>query len=407
MLTSKVMRPIPVAARVDRFSYAIRNIVTEARAVESQGRRVRYLNIGDPVAFGFKTPPHLIEAVRQAMVDGHNGYLPSNGIAAAREAVADDYTARGMAASPDRVLISTGTSEAIDLALNALVDEGDEVLVPMPTYPLYTAVLATINAQPRYYRTDPNHEWLPDFDHLRTLVTPRTRVLIVIDPNNPTGAVYPPPVRRALIEFAARHDLTILADEVYAELGFDGPVPLLASLEPDAPIISLSSLSKAYLAPGWRAGWMVVAATPRLDNVLAAMKKLADGRLCSPGPMQHGIVAAMTGDRSHQTTFRRALGERARVTTDALNAIPGITCVAPRAAFYAMPAVSLPPGHTDEDYVLGLLRTTGILCVYGSGFGMPPEQGTFRIVFLADPVELASVFADIGAYTRDYLKRAG
>jgi len=406
MLTSKAARPIPVAARVDRFSYAIRNIVTEARAVEASGRRVRYLNIGDPVAFGFKTPQHMIDAVQRAMADGHNGYLPSNGIAAAREAVAADFASRGMTASPDRVLITTGTSEGIDLALNALVDEGDEVLVPMPTYPLYTAVLATINAQPRYYRTDPNHEWLPDFDHLRTLVTPRTRVLTVIDPNNPTGAVYPTSVRRALIEFADRHSLTILADEVYAELGFDGPVPLLASLAPDAPIISLSSLSKAYLAPGWRAGWMVVGATPRLDGVLAALKKLADGRLCSPGPMQHAIVAAMTGDRSHQVMFRRALSERARVTTDSLNAIPGMKCVPPRAAFYAMPAVSLPPGRTDEDYVLALLRATGILCVYGSGFGMPREVGSFRIVFLADPAELAAIFADIGAFTRDYLERA-
>jgi alanine-synthesizing transaminase len=407
MLTSKAVRPIRVAARVDRFSYAIRNIVTEARAVESRGQRVRYLNIGDPVAFGFHTPPHLIEAVRRAMVDGHNGYLPSNGIEAAREAVAIDSTSRGMPASPERVLITSGTSEAIDLALNALVDEGDEVLVPMPTYPLYTAVLATINAQPRYYRTDPNQDWLPDFDHLRTLVTPRTRALVIIDPNNPTGAVYPLSVRRALIEFAARHDLTIVADEVYAELGFEGPVPLLASLEPDAPIISLSSLSKAYLAPGWRAGWTVVGSTPRLDNVLAAMKKLADGRLCSPGPMQHAIVAAMTGDRSHQTTFRRALAERARLTTESLNAIPGMTCVPPHAAFYAMPALSLPAGRTDEDYVLGLLRATGILCVYGSGFGMPPERGTFRIVFLADPAELKSVFVDIATFTRDYLHRAG
>src|SRR6185369_14991997 len=157
-----------------------------------------------------------------AMRDGQNGYLPSAGILPAREAVATDYTAKGIPTGPDRVLITTGTSEAIDLVLNALVDEGDEVLVPMPTYPLYTAVLATINAQPRYYRTDPNHEWLPDFEHLRTLVTPRTRVLIVIDPNNPTGAVYPTSVRRALIEFAERHDLVILADEVYGDIAFDG-----------------------------------------------------------------------------------------------------------------------------------------------------------------------------------------
>ncbi len=407
MPTSKMARPIPVAARVDRFSYAIRNIVAEARLVEARGLRVRYLNIGDPVAFGFQTPPHLIEAAQRAMRDGHNGYLPSAGIPAAREAVAADYSTRGMPASADRVLITTGTSEAIDIALNALVDEGDEVLVPTPTYPLYTAVLAKMNARPLYYRTDPECEWLPDIEHLRSLVTPRTRVLVVIDPNNPTGAVYPASIRRALIDLADQHGLTILADEVYAELGFEGPVPLLATLEPDAPIISLSSLSKAYLAPGWRTGWMVVGSTSRLDAVLAAVKKLADGRLCSPGPMQYAVTAALTGDRSHQAAFRRALAERARITTQMLNAIPGMRCVAPRAAFYAMPFVSLPPGRTDEDYVLALLRATGILCVYGSGFGMPPEQGTFRIVFLADPGELASIYADIGAFTRDYLERAG
>jgi aspartate/methionine/tyrosine aminotransferase len=407
MPTSKIARPpIPVAARVDRFSYAIRNIVAEARAVEARGLRVRYLNIGDPAAFGFQPPAHMVEAAVRAMRDGHNGYLPSPGIPEAREAVAADYGVRGVPVSPDRVLITTGTSEAIDIALNALADEGDEVLVPTPTYPLYTAVLAKLNAQPRYYRTDVNRDWLPDIDHVRSLITPRTRVLVIIDPNNPTGAVYPAPVRRALIELAEQHNLTIVADEVYAELGFDGSVPLLATLEPDAPIISLSSLSKAYLAPGWRTGWMVVGPTPRLDRVLAAVKKLADGRLCSPGPMQYAVTAALTGDRSHQVSFRKALAERARITTEAFNSIPGMGCVPPRAAFYAMPFLSLPPGRTDEDFVLGLLRATGILCVYGSGFGMPPEQGTFRIVYLADPGELSQIYAEIASFTRGYLERA-
>lgn len=405
MPTSRTARPIPVAARVNRFSYAIRNIVTEAKAVEARGMRVRYLNIGDPVAFGFQTPFHLVEAATRAMRDGHNGYLPSAGIPAARDAVAADYRARGVAMTPERVLITTGTSEAIDLALNALVDEGDEVLVPSPTYPLYTAVMAKINAQPKYYRTDPAREWQPDIEHLRSLITSRTRVLVIIDPNNPTGAVYPPAVRRAMLALAEEHNLTIVADEVYGEIGFDGPVPLLGTIDPDAPIISLSSLSKAYLAPGWRTGWLTVSATPRLDDALAAMRKLADGRLCSPGPMQYAVAAALNGDRSHQVTFRAALAERARITTESLNAIPGITCVSPRAAFYAMPAVSLPPGRTDEDYVLALLRETGILCVYGSGFGVSPERGTFRIVFLANPKELESIYADIGAFTRDYLQR--
>jgi aspartate/methionine/tyrosine aminotransferase len=397
-------RAIPVASRVDRFSYAIRNIVTEARAVEARGTRVRYLNIGDPVAFGFKTPAHIVEAAVAAMRNGQNGYLPSAGIEPAREAVAADYAQRGIMVSPDRVLITTGTSEAIELALNALVNDGEEVLVPLPTYPLYTAVLAKIGAVPRYYRTDPQRDWLPDLDSLHSLVSERSRVLVVIDPNNPTGAIYPPSVRRALIDFADRHDLTILADEVYGDLGFEGSVPPLGTLDPEAPILSLSSLSKAYLAPGWRAGWLVVGATRRLDAALAAMKKLADGRLCSPGPMQYAIVAALTGDRSHQPAFRKALAERGRLTAEMLNAIPGVSCVPPQAAFYVLPSVALPPGTTDEDYVLALLRETGILCVHGSGFGMRPEEGFLRIVFLADPGELATIYSDMAAFTRNYLR---
>ena len=398
-------RPVPVAARVNRFSYAIRNIVAEAKAVEAAGRHVRYLNIGDPVAFGFKTPEHLVDAAVRAMRDGHNGYLPSVGIAAARDAVAAEYTARNVPTTSDRVLITTGTSEGIELALNALVDEGDEVLVPSPTYPLYTAVLAKIGAAVRYYRTDPDRDWLPDTDHLRSLITPRTRVLVVIDPNNPTGAVYPAAVRRALIDLAERHDITILADEVYGDVGFDGPVPLLAALNPEAPIISFSSLSKAYLAPGWRTGWLVVGASPRLDEALGAIKKLADGRLCSPGPMQHAVAPALNGDRSHQVAFRKALAERGKITSDMLNAIPGMRCVTPRAAFYGMPSVTLPPGRTDEHFVLSLLRETGILCVYGSGFGVPADKGYFRIVFLASPRDLTSIYTDIGAFTREYLQR--
>ncbi len=406
MASRSVAGPIPVAARVNRFTYAIRQIVAEARAVEAQGTRVRYLNIGDPVAFGFQTPPHLVEAVARAMRDGHNTYMPSPGIPQARQAVADDYHARGVTIPADRVLITAGTSEGIELALNAIANEGDEVLVPSPTYPLYTAVLAKIGATPRYYRTDAANHWLPDLDHMRSLISPRTRAIVSIDPNNPTGAVYPTATRKAIIDLAERNGLVILADEVYGDLGFDGNLPLLGTLDLDAPIISFSSLSKAYLAPGWRAGWMVVGATPRLDDTLAAIKKLADGRLCSTGPMQYGIVAALTGDRSHQETFRRDLRIRAQVTTDRLNAIPGMRCVPPHAAFYAMPSVALPPGHTDEDFVLALLRQTGILCVYGSGFGLPPAEGFFRVVFLASPSDRASIYDGIDAVTRAYLKNA-
>ncbi|MDO8680330.1 MAG: aminotransferase class I/II-fold pyridoxal phosphate-dependent enzyme [Acidobacteriota bacterium] len=395
--------PIRTAKRVDRFTYAIRNIVGEAKKVEQTGMTVRYLNIGDPNQFGFLTPPHLIEAVVKAMRDGHNGYTPSPGIAEAREAAAADFVSRGVNVSPDRVLITSGTSEGIELALTGIVDEGEEVLVPSPTYPLYTAVLAKIGAQPAYYRTDHTRQWMPDLDHIRSLINPKTRALVVIDPNNPTGAIYPEKMRRDLIALAEAHGLVILADEVYGDLAYDGAVPPMAALDNDAPIISYSSLSKAYLAPGWRAGWMAVGSSPRLDPALAAIKKLADGRLCSPGPMQYAVTAALTGDRSHQVSFRQQLRERADLTTARINAIPGMSCVAPRGTFYAMPKVELPKGKTDVDFVLGLLRSKGILTVYGSGFGTAPEDGFFRIVFLATPKELGAIYDDVDAFTRAFL----
>jgi alanine-synthesizing transaminase len=397
---------IPVAPRLRDFKYAIRNIVAEAKKVEAAGRRVRYLNIGDPVIFGFETPPHMIAAVERAMREGHNGYAPSVGILPAREAVAQELSGRGMPMSADRVVVTSGTSEGIELVLTALVEAGDEVLIPSPTYPLYTAVLAKIGARAVFYRTDPANAWLPDIDHVRSQMTSRTRALVVIDPNNPTGASYPPDVRRELIEVADRHNVPILADEVYGDLAYSGPVAPMASLSPDAPIITFSSLSKAYLAPGWRAGWLGVARTERLDEVLGAVKKLADGRLCSPGPMQHAIAAALTGDRTHEPRLRDALRERAEVTTARLNAIDGISVVAPTAAFYAMPRVALPAGVTDEDYVLALLRETGVLCVYGSGFGTNPQDGFFRVVFLASPAELAEIYDVIGGFTTDFLARA-
>jgi alanine-synthesizing transaminase len=397
---------IRISNRLSHFSYAIRNIVSEAQRVEAAGRTVRYLNVGNPPAFGFQPPAALIEAVSRAMRNGENGYGPSAGIAEAREAVATEYSDRGWPVSADRVLITAGTSEGIDLVLTALVDAGSEVLVPLPTYPLYTAILAKLDARAVYYRTDAARGWVPDFDHLGKVVTSATRAIVVIDPNNPTGATYPPAVRRELLAFAERHGLAVLADEVYADLAYSGPHAPLGSLDPDAPVISCSSLSKGFVAPGWRTGWLALGRAPRLDDAVAALKRLADGRLCSTLPMQHAIAPALRGDRSHQAVFRHALRERAQITTDMLRAIPGITCTAPTAAFYAMPKVALPRHVSDEQFVLDLLRATGVLAVYGSGFGMPPDEGFFRIVFLASPDELREVYRLLAAFTADYLARS-
>jgi alanine-synthesizing transaminase len=405
-MTSRTTASVPVASRISGFNYAIRNIVAEARKVEAAGRRVRYLNIGDPITFGFKTPAHLVEAVQRAIRDGHNGYAPSVGIAPAREAVAAECQRRGMPLDPDRAVITAGTSEGIELALTALAGPGDEVLVPVPTYPLYTAVLAKIGARPVFYGTTPDNAWVPDAGEIRRLIGPATRALVVIDPNNPTGSTYPDAVRRELLQIADDHNIPLLADEVYADLAFDGPVDAIAKLNPDAPVITFSSLSKAYLAPGWRSGWLAVGRSERMDDVLGAIKKLADGRLCSTAPMEYAIVAALNGDRAHQQAFRAALRERSDLTVRKLNAIEGVSVVAPEAAFYAMPKVSLPPGKTDADYVLALLRATGVLCVYGSGFGTKPEEGFFRIVFLASPAELGDIYDLVAQFTGEFLATA-
>ncbi len=395
---------IPVSKRNSGFDYAIRNIVSEAKKIEATGKAVKYLNIGDPVLFGFQTPPHLIEAVEKAMRDGQNGYMPAEGVLKAREAVSREFHSRGLSISADRVVLTAGASEGIDLALSVLLDLDDEVLVSVPTYPLYTAVLSKLGARAVYYRTNPKDGWQPDIAHIESLITPRTKAIVVIDPNNPTGAVYTSKNRLALLNLADQHNLVLLSDEGYTDLAYEGRVPTLGSYNPSAPVISFSSLSKAYLAPGWRAGWMVFGGGKRLDGVLAAVKQMADGRICSVGPMQLAVAAALDGDKSHQETFLRELRIRAELTNQRLNAIKGISCVAPKAAFYAMPKVELLPGQTDQDYVLGLLRETGLLCVYGSGFGTIPTDGYFRVVFLASPEELSQYYDHIEEFTRRFLE---
>jgi alanine-synthesizing transaminase len=402
---SKHTAPIHVSSRVAGFSYAIRNIVSEARKVEAEGRKVRYLNIGDPGIFGFQPPEHLVDAVNRALRDGHSAYAPSAGIEQAREAIAEDYSRKGLPLSADRVVMSMGASEGIDLALSSLLDPGDEVLVPTPTYPLYTAILARLGARAEYYPTDPAHDWMPSVELIAEKITARTRAIVVIDPNNPTGAVYSPQVRRQILELAEKHGLVVLADEVYAELAYHGAVPPLGSLAPDAAVLSFNSLSKGYVAPGWRTGWIAVGRTPRLDALLGAIKRLADGRLCSTGPMQYAVAPALKGARDHQRTFTMEIARRATLVTDRLNAVEGIRVVRPGAAFYVMPRIALPKGMTDEKFVLGLLRETGVLCVHGSGFGARPEEGYFRMVTLAPPSELEEVCDLIAQYTHQILGR--
>lgn len=405
MSLQKTAAMIPPASRLAGVSYSIRRVAVEARKAEAAGTHVYHLNTGDPIAFGFKTPAHMVEAVQKSLRDGENGYGPSSGLLEAREAIAAENTSRGWPIDADRVLLTAGSSEGIDFALTALADQDDEVLLPRPTYPLYTAICHKIGAREVYYGTDPRNGWLPDPAEIRRLITPRTKAIVVNDPNNPTGAVYPESIRRELLNLADSHGIVMIADEIYQDVPYDGPVPPIGSLDPDAPIISLSGLSKGYLVPGWRTGWLAVGGGERLHEVLSAITRLAEGRLCSTMPMQRAIKPALTGDRSHQVAFRAALRERATIVHDRANAMPHMTCSMPRAAFYAMPKIELPPGKTDEQYVLELLHATGVLCVHGSGFGMDPAEGYFRMVFLAPPAQLNEIWDLIGDFNKSFLGR--
>jgi alanine-synthesizing transaminase len=403
MNTPKSAGLIPPAHRLANVSYSIRRVAVEARTTQATGMRIHWLNTGDPIAFGFRTPAHMVEAVEKSLRDGENGYGPSSGLPAAREAVAAENTRRGWPVTGDRVILTAGSSEGIDFALTVLADPGDEVLLPRPTYPLYTAISHKIGAREVFYSTDPKNDWLPDPSEIRRLITPRTKALVVNDPNNPTGASYPVSLRRELLNIVDQHGVTMIADEIYQDVPYDGPVQPIGSLDNEAPIISLSGLSKGYLAPGWRTGWLVVGGGERMKDVLTGITKLAEGRLCSTVPMQRAIVPALTGDRSHQASFRAALRERAELVYKRANSTPRMSCTMPKAAFYAMPKVQLPPGKTDEQYVIELLHATGVLCVHGSGFGMNPGDGYFRMVFLAPPAQLNEIWDLIGEFNKTFL----
>jgi alanine-synthesizing transaminase len=382
------------SSRIARFHYAIRNIVSAAEVLERAGRRVTYLNIGDPQAFGFHPPDHVVETVQRALKESFTGYAHSKGLPEAREAVAAYATALGASTTPDEVIITAGASEAADLTLTALLNPGDEVLLPAPGYPLYPAILSKLGGEARYYRLDEKQGWQPSVEEVRSLIRERTRALVLINPNNPTGSVTPDETTRALLEVAAEHNLLVIADEVYRELCF-GPQPTSASVIAKAtemPLITLESLSKTHMVPGWRVGWMRFTHAEKMRELITAITRLANGRLCSPTPAQYAVRPALEGDRSFLNNFLREIRARRDFAVERVKEINGLSCTEPEAAFYMMVKVDDPQHRTDERFVLDLLEATAVLVVHGSGFGSLESEGYFRLVYLADEATLGQAF---------------
>lgn len=399
-LVNKI-REVPMARRLEHVRYAIRDLAELADEVAWQGKEILPLNIGDPLQFDFRTPPHLIEAVVKAMRDGLNGYAPSLGVPEAVAAVRAEAERKGIG-NIQSVFLTAGVSEAVDVCLAALINPGENALTPRPEYPLYSAVLAKVGAQPNTYMLDEANGWEPDLENISTRICSGTRALIVIDPNNPTGAVYSRKTLEAIAELARRHNLVIFADEEYDKLVLDDAQPhiSIAALAPDVPVVTFNGLSKAYLAPGWRVGWAVVsgpeaAVKPYVEGV----HKLLRARLCSNHPQQYAVRPALEGPQDHLVEVRRKLRSRRDLTMNWCNTTPRVSCVKPLGAFYAFPRLEIP--DSDEDFVRSLLVEKQVFVVNGSGFGQAPETRHIRIVFLPDEPTLSRAYAGIADFIRE------
>ncbi|HLW80378.1 MAG TPA: aminotransferase class I/II-fold pyridoxal phosphate-dependent enzyme [Terriglobia bacterium] len=391
------VRDVLAATRLEHVRYAIRDIAVAAEQLARQGKEILPLNIGDPLQFDFRTPPHLIEAVVRAMRDGKDGYAPSQGIPEALEAIRAEAGRKGIA-SLESVFVTQGVSEAVDLCLTALVNPGENVLTPRPEYPLYSAVLAKLEAEPNAYALDEESGWEPDLEDLAARVNPRTRAIVVINPNNPTGAVYSRATLQAIADLARRHGLVVFADEIYDKLILDGePHVSLAALAPDVPVVTFGGLSKAYLAPGWRVGWGVVSGDgAAVKPYVEGIHKLLRARLSANHPEQYAIGPALEGPQDHLIGVVRKLRARRDLTVEWCRSTPRVSCAAPRGAFYAFPRLEITGG--DEEFVRQLLVSTGVLVVHGSGFGQAPGTRHFRIVFLPEEPALGRAYEAIGGF---------
>lgn len=385
---------IHASDRANNFVYAIRNVVSAAERLEREGRQIIYLNIGDPQAFGFRPPPEVIEAVERAGREKFTGYSHSAGLREAREAIAQYATALGSETSPGDVLITSGASEGAELTLTALVNPGDEVLLPAPGYPIYAAILNKLDARIRYYYLNHKNNWQPPVDEIRSLINERTRAIVLINPSNPTGAITSDETTKQLLEIAVENNLLVISDEVYRDLCFKQP-PTSASVlaeESGAAVVVLESLSKTHMLSGWRVGWMRFSAGDPTRELLGAVNRLANGRLCSSTLAQYAIEPALLGDQSSVKKFTEEIRRRRDFALERVAGIDGFSSSVPDAAFYLMVHVDDMGGRTDEQFVLDLLEASNVLVVHGSGFGSDPASGYFRLVYLGDEELLGSAF---------------
>jgi len=393
-------RAITAATRVNNIRYAIRDLASVAEEITRQGHKVLPLNLGDPPAFDFPTPPHLIEAVYKAMRDGKNGYAPSPGIPQALAAIRGEAARKGITTVRD-VFVTSGVSETVDACITALVNPGDDILTPRPDYPLYSAVLSKLGNPLNTYDLNEDDGWQPELADVERKITPNTRGIVLINPNNPTGSLCTRQMLEQVADIARRHNLVVFADEIYDKLILDqSPHIAFAAVAPDVACVTFGGMSKNYLVPGWRIGWGIVSGdAAAVKGYNEAIHRLLRGRLCANHPEQYAIQPALEGPQDHLLEVQRKLRSRRDVTQKWCQSTPRVSCVAPRGAFYAFPKVEIP--DSDETFVKELIRQKHVMVVHGSGFGQKPGTQHFRIVFLPDEQTLAKAYASIAEFMEE------
>ena len=400
-MSNFVIKP---AVRTEKITYAVRDIVVLANEVAKTGKEMLYLNIGDPNVFDFEPPKHLVEATYEAMKKNYNGYSPSSGIKQAIDAIAKEAERKEIKNIQD-IFVTTGASEAIDICLTALVNEGENVLTPTPGYPLYTAIQSKLQTMENPYYLDESNNWQPNIEDIKSKINSKTRAIILINPNNPTGSICSTEILKQIIEISIEYKLVIFADEIYDKLLMDGKKHTsIASLNSEVPMITFGGLSKNYMVPGFRIGWGIVSGNRTvLADYIEAINKILRARLCANHPAQYGIAPSLLGDQSHLEVAMKKLTSRRNLTVEMMNSIPGISCVAPEGAFYAFPRLN--NVSSDAHFVAELLKETGVVVVPGSGFGQLPGTNHFRIVFLPPENILEKAYKAIGNFHKKYIEK--
>ncbi len=386
---------IKPADRMKDVKYAIRDIAVLAKQVEKE-KKVLYLNIGDPNKFDFETPEYLRKAVTDAMNKGHNYYADSQGVKEAVETIARHNNKLGIDTDETSIILTIGVSEAINIFVASLIDQGNNALIPSPSYPLYSAYINLYGCVPKYYTLNEGDEWNLDVDNIEKQIDSKTKAIIIINPNNPTGGVYDKKALMGLVNLAAQHNLAIFSDEIYDEMILEGEMHHIASFSKEVPVITCNGLAKNFLAPGWRTGWMTITdREQRLDEAKNAIMQMGRVRLCTTTPMQFAIKPALEGSRPHREIAMKKLRSRRDLTYKRINEIDGLSLVKPKAAFYAFPRIGF--DIDDKDFVTRLLKEEGVATVHGSGFDM---SGHFRIVYLPPENTLNEAFDKIENFVK-------